>query len=143
MNLVKKFSLSAFWSASLLMPCVALAYVWSPGDPLVPNCPTGCGFDELVQLGSNFMTFLIWLAAPVSVLLFTWAGFLWLTAGDNQGQISKAIKIFTDVAVGVIIMGVAWLLVYTALNTLLSDQYKSRLRLQSQVPVATLAKHFL
>ena len=142
MILVKKFSLSILVSASLLVPFVALAYVWSPGDPLVPSCPTGCGFDELVQMGSNFMTFLIWLAAPVSVLLFTWAGFLWLTAGDNQGQISKAIKIFTDVAVGVIIMGAAWLLVYTALNALLSDEYKSRLRLRSQTPLA-LVQPFL
>ncbi len=112
----------------------AATRIWQPGTPLVPcgtiigsnDLPSNpCGFNDLIQLIQNLISFMLWAAAPVSTLLFAYAGFLYMTAGGKGEQVSRAHKIFLNVVVGVIIMLTAWLMVYVITEALLSDDYKT------------------
>ena len=104
------------------------------GAAIVPSCGVSvdqgghlinpCGFDALMQLIQNAITFLLWFTVPVAALLFSYAGFLYLTAGDNPGNVEKAHKIFKDAVIGVVIMLVAWLVVYLITTTLLKPNYQ-------------------
>jgi len=86
-----------------------------------------CGWDDLVQLAQNFIDFLIYLAIPLAALSFSYAGFLIMTAGGNQGQRDKGKDVFVKVAKGLIFMLVAWLIVDLILTALLSDDSYSLL----------------
>ena len=96
---------------------------------IVPKCGEGgqepCGACELVELGHNVLTFIIFFAAFVAAFLFAWAGFLYVTSGPNPDQISKAHKIFFNVLVGFVIALAAWLIINTILLALVDDRHKS------------------
>lgn len=109
----------------LFVPAVSLA-----ADPIVPSCnttigdipnPNGqgthkgftdpCGWNHLVKLGKNLLDFMIYIAVPIAAICFAWAGWLYLSARGNPGQISKAHGIFLNVTIGLVIVLVAWLVV--------------------------------
>jgi len=73
------------------------------------------------------MKFLIFISIPIATLLFSYAGFLYVTAGGNTGKIQKAHDIFKDVAVGFLIVLSAWLIVNTIVSPLISDNYETLL----------------
>ncbi len=79
---------------------------------IVPDCgPGGCGWDDLVQLAKNSINFLIWIAIPISALMFAWAGFLYISAGGSQDKIKQAHSLFLNVGIGLVIVLGAWLIV--------------------------------
>ncbi len=122
-------------SCSLFIPVAADAALWKLGDPLVPcgtvaSGKTSCGYYDVIQLIQNIIAFLLWLAAPIATLLFAYAGFLYLTARDDEGQVKIAHQIFIDVLVGVFIMVSAFLIVYIITDRLLQDPYRSSLPLE-------------
>lgn len=109
--------------------------VWNPvksngvdkpiGEPLVPCGQSGqpdCNFRQLIHLGGHILSALIYFAIPLAALSFVYAGFLYMTAGGNSGQISKAHDIFKDVGLGLIIVLSAWLIVNTVVDALLSEK---------------------
>jgi len=106
--------------------------------PLVPDCSmTGanntlvqpCGFNDLGKLGANLLAFAVTIAVPIAAVAFAYAGFLYLTAGGNSGQISKASGIFLNVGIGFIIVLAAWLIVNFVLNELVTaDSYINLLK---------------
>ena len=97
----------------VLVPTVSFAV------QLVPNCPAGgCGWVQLVQLGKNLLDFMIFIAVPIAAICFAWAGWLYLSARGDSGQITKAHGIFLNVAVGLVIVLVAWLVVDQILKAL-------------------------
>ncbi len=103
--------------------------VWRPGQPIVPcgdnspgsKNPGPCNFNALLQLARNIITFLFWLAVPASLLLFGWAGALYLLGGYNESYIKTAKSIFWYTIWGLIFMAGGWLLVYTITTTLLNS----------------------
>ena len=112
------------------------AAVWTPNQPLVPCGGTAetrnagkCDFNALIQLVQNIITFLFWLAVPVSIALFAYAGYLYLISGVVD-QRAKAKQIFWDVIWGIIFMAIAWTVVYLITNTLLQAPYKGDAILQ-------------
>lgn len=93
------------------------------GAGLVPPCvsnETGCGFNDFLILAQTIMNFIRDLSITVAVIMFTWAGVLYLTAAGAQDQIKKAHKIFTNVLIGFIVIISAWLVINTIANALLN-----------------------
>lgn len=100
-----------------LAALVPVAHVFAAGPPsqLVPvKCQNGiCGLCDLVTLANNVINLGIFLAVFFAACLFAYAGWLYMTARGDQGQIKRAHGIFADVAIGFIIILAAWLVVDT------------------------------
>ncbi len=80
-----------------------------------------CDFNAAIYAISGFVKLIIYAIIPVSTIAFAYAGFLFMTAGDNSGQISKAKGIFWTVVKGTVITLAAWLIVNTIMTTLVKD----------------------
>jgi hypothetical protein len=113
-----------------------------PGGPtgLVPDCNKGdlipvrgsdgvvryefenpCGICHITELVQRVINFFIYFAVVVATLMFTYAGFLYLTAGGKEDQISKAHKVFWNVFLGLIFVLVAWLVVDTIMKIFVDE----------------------
>ncbi|USN95078.1 MAG: hypothetical protein H6791_01480 [Candidatus Nomurabacteria bacterium] len=84
------------------------------GNPEYP-----CNFEFVIGTMENVIDFLLFtIAMPLAALAFMYAGFLYLTAGSNPGNVSKAKKIFWNVLWGLVIALAAWLAIYTLMTML-------------------------
>ncbi|MFH0846383.1 MAG: hypothetical protein V1851_03240 [Patescibacteria group bacterium] len=113
---------------SLYLPVNAESSIWkNMGDALIPCKPqlakngsivegTECGFYSLVQGVSNVINFLIELGIVISVLMFAYAGFLYITEREKAKERAK--KIFMGVIMGMFFMLAAWLIVQLILKGL-------------------------
>lgn len=108
-----------FIVAVVAVPAVAVGQEEPTG--LVPCGGTGndpCEFSDLIVLAQRIIQFLIVISVPIAAGLFSYAGYLYITAAGNPGQVSKAHNVFISVVIGFMIVLGAWLLVYTLANTL-------------------------
>lgn len=81
-----------------------------------------CTFTELIALFNLIINFLLFkLAAPLAVLAFVYAGFLYITAAGDTGKIAKAHDIFKNVLIGLILAFGAFLIVTAILKGLDTD----------------------
>ena len=96
---------------------------------IVPDCPQDgpCGYADLITMANNIISFLVIdISVPIATISFVYAGFLYITSGGNEGQVSKAHEIFKKVIIGFIIAASAWLLVHMILTTFnVGTQYKT------------------
>lgn len=106
----------------MLFPKITIAQILVP---IVPDCQGGfatnknpgeCDWDDLVQAGQNIIQDAVVLVAMAAVLSITYAGYLYATAGGNDGQIKKAHEVFGKVVWGIFLTLGAWLLVYSVLE---------------------------
>ncbi len=121
-NLVKRTG------ATLLVFCIIAAPLLVFADGLVPCggviSATGkqepaCTYKDFVILINNVIDFLIKdIALPISALLFAWAGFLYLTAAGDEGQVKKAHGVFQNVFFGLILALAGWLIINLIVNVL-------------------------
>jgi hypothetical protein len=108
----------------LIMPVVSLA----ADTPLVPcnNTPDAngsiaqpCNFTALMNMVNMIIHFVLYdMVIPIAAIMFAYAGFLYVTAGGNTTQHSKANSIFLSVAEGLIIAVACWLIIATILSIL-------------------------
>jgi hypothetical protein len=78
-----------------------------------------CGFNDLMTLINNFISFILFkLAVPIAAIAFAYAGFMLITSGGSTEKKGTAKKIFTNVALGLIFAVAAWLIVNTVLSIL-------------------------
>ena len=126
---MKTKSLLAVFVGSVILPLSAHAQILD-----IPKCGTECGWNDLVQLASNIITFLLLLSIPVATIAFAWAGILMLTASGSEGQVEKAKEIFWKVLKGFIFALTAWLIVWTITNTLLKEGSYVDLLRRSDLP---------
>ena len=89
-----------------------------PSAGIVPCDGPNCTVCSLATLAQNILNIGIYLAVFLSAVLFAWAGWKYLTAGGDTGEVSSAKKIFWNVAIGLIIILGAWLIVDTLVHTL-------------------------
>ena len=82
-----------------------------------------CTFAHLVQLAQNVINALIIFSTFLAVAAFSYAGFLLLTSGGDEGAMKKAKGIFSNVLTGYVWILVAWLLIYTITRALLNDGF--------------------
>lgn len=108
--------------AALFVLCVLLLPVATAHAQFFTNLcqnPPQCTLDELFGLGNRIINFLIIISIPLATILFAYAGFLLLTAGENAGQRSHAKEIFWKVMWGFIFVLSAWVIVRTVTSLFL------------------------
>lgn len=75
-----------------------------------------CGWSDFLKLVNSVISFIFKsLVLPIAGIMFAWAGFLLVTSGGSENRKSEAKKIFTNVALGLILAAAAWLIVNTVL----------------------------
>ncbi|MEY2640653.1 MAG: Type secretion system pilin [Candidatus Parcubacteria bacterium] len=82
---------------------------------------TDCDFDKLVETAQNVMDFLIILATSIAVIVIAYAGFMYMTSGENSGKVKKAHELMWYAVVGFLVAISAYLVVDVLLNTLEVD----------------------
>ena len=112
---------------SMVLFAPAVLFAWSPGDPIISCSGTDCNLDSLVELAQNIIEFFIYVSPFVAAVAFAYAGWLYITATGDTGQIKKAHGIFTSVAIGFIIILSAWLIVKAILVGLGAESWAIRL----------------
>lgn len=109
-------------AAALSLMLILIAPVSVSAAGLVPCGGAGenpCDFNYFVQLIQKVIKFLtFYLAVPLAAISFAIAGVMILTAGGNEGQVSKAKEIFWNVLIGLIIALSAWLVVNAIITAL-------------------------
>lgn len=101
--------------------------------PIVPQCGTVkgatqmCGFCDFVTLAQNIMNFIVAFSVMVGTLMIVYAGFLYVTAFSNPGQVSKAHRVFTTVIIGLVIVLASWLIVNVIMTTFLNGNILTQL----------------
>ena len=81
-----------------------------------------CHYSDFIILIETVIDFLIFkLAAPISALMFAYAGFLYMTNNGNESQIKQAHDIFLSVFWGFVIALGAWLVMKVILGFLIGD----------------------
>lgn len=104
---------------------IAVPLLASAQDGLVPSCEGNeCGFEELLLLIDNIINWLLIISSSVAALLFAWAGWLYISARGDPGQMKKANSIFWKVIVGLVIILSAWLIVDLIADTLLEQDVR-------------------
>lgn len=122
---------AAFAAAFLFLPVIVFAHTEAGAvhphlTLLTADIQCGgadCGFDNLLLLIQGLLSFLITLAIPVASAMFIYAGFLYVTAIDDSGKVSKAKGIFATAFWGFVIMLGAWLIVYTIVIALVDPVF--------------------
>jgi len=113
-NYTKKLGFAALF----LIPAITSA------DSIVPsNCAGAganpCTYTDFLTLINNLIDFALYkLAAPLAVIAFAYAGFLYITAAGDSGKIGKAHEIFKKVIIGMILAFGAFLIVKAILSGL-------------------------
>lgn len=87
----------------------------------IPDCGSECNFSDFIILIQNVITFILLLSFPISVIAFTYAGFLILTANGNSGKVDQAKEIFIKVVIGLFFALTAWLIVRLITTALLKE----------------------
>lgn len=80
--------------------------------------PAGYGPCELIDLVNNVLRFLVAISSVIAVIIFMYAGFLFVTSQGNEGTIGRAKSMFTNVVIGFVIMLSSYLIVNTVLTVL-------------------------
>lgn len=68
-------------------------------------------FSQLVDAVRGLLTYAVGISLAFSVVVIAYAGWLYLNAGENPGNIGKAKDMFVKVAYGVFWVLAAWLIV--------------------------------
>lgn len=89
-------------------------------EKLVPCDGPNCDFNSFVDLINNIINFaLMYLAIPIAAIMFAYAGFLMVTAGESASEArTKAKGIFMNALMGLAIAAACWLIVNTILSVL-------------------------
>jgi len=79
-----------------------------------------CKCQDLIDLAQNIINTGIFLAIFLSAMLFAYAGWLYLT-NEAIGEQQKAKSMFSNVAIGLVILLSAWLVVDTLMGGILKE----------------------
>jgi hypothetical protein len=101
----------------------------SSGDPRTAHCERpgdyiivgDCEFCDIVQIANRIIRFLVAATVLVATIMFVYAGILFLTAGANEGNVSKAKGIFWSVLLGLVFVLASWLIIDIIMRTLYDD----------------------
>ena len=104
-----------------------LSYAGFVTEPIVPCGREGkpdCNLCHLWHLASNIINFISFnLAIPAAVLLFVAAGVIFIISGGSEEKVGLARSIFTNTAIGLVIIFTSWMLVDTLLKTIATGAF--------------------
>lgn len=89
---------------------------------IVPCSGVDCNLCHLVELAQRLINIGIFITIALSAMTFSYAGGMYLTSMGDITKATKARKVFTSVAVGLMIILGAWLGVDTLMKTLVDEQ---------------------
>lgn len=108
----------------VLVPMISLAQnnlpeLESPNGGIVP-CKDDCDFNDFMTLINNVIKFMLfYLALPICAIMFAYAGFLMVTAGESASEArTKAKGIFMNALIGLLIATTCWIVVHSILEVL-------------------------
>lgn len=80
---------------------------------LLPECTKdgNCGLCDFVQLGLNVFRWILGIVGGLSLLLFVWHGFGWLTSMGDSEKVKKTKDALVHTVVGIMIILASWLIV--------------------------------
>lgn len=107
----------------VFIPLISGADLIKCGGP-TDNNP--CDFDDFIRTIDFIIKWIISMAMVIFTISMIWGGFLWTTSGAKPANKEKAINILTNTLKGFVIILIAWLIVYTILNTLIPDKSSFR-----------------
>ena len=90
-------------------------------DRLVSCDGPDCDIDAFIKMINNIINWIIGISITIFAISLIWGGFLYMTSGENPGNKEKAKTIIWSTLKGFVIILVAWVIVYTILNTLVKD----------------------
>jgi len=102
-----------------------------------------CDYNQIVKIVNSSMRIVLYLIPGVGTVVLMWAGFMFMTSGDNPGRRSMAKKALLNIGIGIVVMLGAWLIVYTLMTKLMpegSDFLKSGGKTQTVEEVIQLKK---
>jgi len=108
---------------AVLVPASFVLAQSDVADQIVP-CGSGgdfCNLCDLVQLAQNLINIGIFITVALSAVTFAVAGLKYMTAGGDTTKAIAARKMFTNVAVGLIIILGAWIGVDTLMKTVTDE----------------------
>jgi hypothetical protein len=78
-----------------------------------------CNFKAFMALINNVLRFILFaMVVPIAAIMFAYAGALMVFSGGSTERVGQARRIFSSVALGLIIAVVAWLVIRTILAVL-------------------------
>lgn len=89
---------------------------------IVPCTGVNCTVCDLAKLAQNIINTGVFIFIFFSALMFAYAGFLYLS-NEALGEQQKARGIFSNVAMGLIILLAAWLVVDTLMKSVLGGSF--------------------
>ncbi len=98
----KKMKKIVYFLSLLILPLITLAQTPPSCDGVICN-PLGDDATITVLI-DRIINFLLYLAAPIAVLMTVYAGFLFITRGDKPEEIKKASKMLLYIVIGVIVL---------------------------------------
>lgn len=108
----------------VVLAAVAVSPYIAHAQGIVPNCSgPECQACDLLQLVQNIINTLIQIASFVAVIMLTWTGGKMVYEGkDNPLKHSMLRKQLRRIVIGFLLMLSAWLIVDTAMKTVLNNQ---------------------
>jgi hypothetical protein len=125
-NLINKTKFSFLVVTLFLLPFIVSAQGGPTG--LVYECYNNgvygnCNYQDLINAVRNFTNQLTIYVLAFTVVPIAYAGFLFMTSGDNAGNRTKAKSMLYKVAIGIFFMLSAWLIVSLIANALLNPSF--------------------
>jgi len=76
-----------------------------------------CGFNDLLVMVNKVINYALFvLFIPIAAILFAYAGFMLITSGGEVGKKKKALSVFWNVGLGLVIAVASWLIISTLLS---------------------------
>ena len=120
MTKIKKFIVPLIVFLMLITP--AFSFSANEGTGLVPcdNVAKVCDFTQFMNLINTVIKFTFEkLVVPIAAIMFAYAGFLLVTAGEEVASArTKAKNIFMNALIGLVLAAAAWLIIRTILSIL-------------------------
>jgi len=115
--------LAGYYSLMLAFPLFVFGQVGG-GLPkqIVPCKGVDCTICDLATLAQNIINTGVFIFIFFSAMMFAYAGFLKLT-NEALGEQAKANAIFSNVALGLIVLLAAWLVVDTLMKSVLGGDF--------------------
>lgn len=87
----------------------------SAGNPVKGKV---CGFSDLITLVQKVIEYIFILTVPITAIVFAYAGYLFLTSGENSNKRKDAKNAMIKVVIGIAVVMSAWLIVTLIVTTL-------------------------
>ncbi len=143
MKFLRTCVLTGMTAAMLVMPTIGFAQATPPGttvpttpttqasNPVAAGLATAAGptglrnpcsgqdvRDCVASIIGNIVGVLLGFVEVILFLLFLYAGFLWMTAQGDPKQVEKAKGMLRDATIGLVVIGLSYLLTSFVVNTL-------------------------